>query len=95
MMLILCAFCIFCTDRNGRVEIIPNDQGNKITPSVISFTEDGQRLIGDAAKNQLTLNPKNTVFDMKRLIGRKYVVCLLLVSLAHVPIMRLFVCVCV
>jgi len=58
--------------KNGRVEIIANDQGNRITPSYLAFTEDGERLIGDAAKNQLTSNPKNTVFDIKRLIGREW-----------------------
>jgi heat shock protein 5 len=58
--------------KNGRVEIIPNDQGNRITPSYMAFTEEGERLIGDAAKNQLTSNPKNTVFDAKRLIGREW-----------------------
>merc|ERR1719216_764843 len=58
--------------KNGRVEIIANDQGNRITPSYLAFTEDGERLIGDAAKNQLTSNPKNTVFDVKRLIGREW-----------------------
>jgi len=58
--------------KNGRVEIIANDQGNRITPSYVAFTAEGDRLIGDAAKNQLTSNPKNTVFDAKRLIGRKY-----------------------
>ncbi|CAO2597808.1 Endoplasmic reticulum chaperone BiP [Lemmus lemmus] len=59
--------------KNGRVEIIANDQGNRITPSYVAFTPEGERLIGDAAKNQLTSNPENTVFDAKRLIGRTYI----------------------
>lgn len=58
--------------RNKRVEIIANDQGNRITPSYVAFTDDGDRLIGDAAKNQLTSNPENTVFDVKRIIGRNW-----------------------
>merc|ERR1719461_1114146 len=56
---------------NGKVSIIANDQGNRITPSYVAFTET-ERLVGDAAKNQAAVNPKNTVFDAKRLIGRKY-----------------------
>ena len=55
--------------KDGRVQIIANDQGNRITPSYVAFT-DTERLIGDAAKNQAALNPENTVFDVKRLIGR-------------------------
>ncbi|KAJ1701362.1 hypothetical protein LUZ63_001142 [Rhynchospora breviuscula] len=57
--------------QNNRVEIIPNDQGNRITPSCVAFTEDG-RLLGDAAKNQTDMNPTNTVFAVKRLIGRRF-----------------------
>ncbi|KAF2348877.1 Heat shock protein 70 family, partial [Trinorchestia longiramus] len=57
--------------QHGKVEIIANDQGNRTTPSYVAFT-DTERLIGDPAKNQVALNPINTVFDAKRLIGRKY-----------------------
>ena len=59
------------TFQHGKVEIIANDQGNRTTPSYVAFT-DTERLIGDAAKNQVAINPTNTVFDAKRLIGRKY-----------------------
>merc|ERR1712176_1230158 len=58
--------------KNGRVEIIANDQGNRITPSYVAFLESGERLVGDAAKNQATINPEKTIFDVKRLIGRKF-----------------------
>jgi len=58
--------------QNDRVEIIANDQGNRTTPSYVAFTENNERLIGDAAKNQTATNPQNTVFDAKRLIGRKF-----------------------
>ena len=57
--------------KNNNVEIIANDQGNRTTPSYVAFTET-ERLIGEAAKNQAAMNPKNTVFDAKRLIGREF-----------------------
>ena len=64
--------------QNDRVEIIANDQGNRTTPSYVAFN-DQERLIGDAAKNQVALNPENTIFDAKRLIGRKYVLSLVFI----------------
>ncbi|MCJ1301721.1 ATPase with role in protein import into the ER [Hypocenomyce scalaris] len=57
--------------QNGKVEILVNDQGNRITPSYVAFTDE-ERLVGDAAKNQYAANPKRTIFDIKRLIGRKF-----------------------
>ncbi|KAJ9117511.1 hypothetical protein QFC22_004361 [Naganishia vaughanmartiniae] len=57
--------------RGGKVEIIANDQGNRITPSWVAFTKD-ERLVGDAAKNQAPQNPENTVFDAKRMVGRQF-----------------------
>jgi L1 cell adhesion molecule like protein len=57
--------------QHGKVEIIANDQGNRTTPSYVGFN-DSERLIGDPAKNQVAMNPINTVFDAKRLIGRKF-----------------------
>ena len=59
------------TFQHGKVEIIANDQGNRTTPSYVGFT-DTERLIGDPAKNQVAINPTNTIFDAKRLIGRKF-----------------------
>jgi len=63
--------CVGVYKSDGNVEIIANDQGNRITPSYVAFTEN-ERFVGDAAKNQATINPENTIFDVKRLIGREY-----------------------
>ena len=71
--------------KNGGVEIIANEMGNRITPSVVAFTET-ERLIGDGAKNQMSQNPENTVYTVKRLIGRKFSdkVCLVVGSFSSV-----------
>jgi len=57
--------------QNNNVEIIANDQGYRTTPSYVAFT-DNERIIGNGAKSQCAQNPTNTVFDAKRLIGRKF-----------------------
>ena len=58
--------------QNERVEIIANDQGNRTTPSWVSFSDSGERLVGESAKGQSVSNQKNTFFDVKRLIGRNF-----------------------
>lgn len=70
--------------QNDRVEIIANDQGNRTTPSYVAFTGE-ERLIGDAAKSQAAANPQNTVFDAKRLIGRKFTDASVKSDMAHWP----------
>ena len=69
---------------NDKVEIIANDQGNRTTPSYVAFTEN-ERLVGDAAKNQIAKNPENTVFDAKRLIGRKFAEPVVQQDISHWP----------
>lgn len=58
--------------QNGRVEVVANAQGNQITPSYVAFGNDGERLVGDAAKNQAPMNSQRTIYEAKRLIGRKF-----------------------
>ena len=53
-------------------QVIPNREGSRTTPSIVGFTEDGERLVGQIAKRQAITNPFNTIFAIKRLIGRKY-----------------------
>src|SRR3982751_2165899 len=56
----------------GDPVVIPNAEGGRTTPSVVAFTKDGERLVGQVAKRQAVTNPENTVFSIKRFMGRKY-----------------------
>ncbi|MFN8569608.1 MAG: molecular chaperone DnaK [Kouleothrix sp.] len=56
----------------GDAVVIPNAEGNRTTPSVVAFTKNGERLVGQTAKRQATINPENTFFSIKRFIGRNY-----------------------
>jgi len=57
--------------RNNAVEILEDESGSRTTPSFVAFTEDGARLVGEAAKSQAAKNPRNTLYDMKRILGQK------------------------
>src|SRR4029453_17140916 len=56
----------------GEAKVIPNQEGNRITPSVVAFTDKGERLVGDPAKRQAALNPRRTVYSIKRFMGRRH-----------------------
>ena len=63
--------CVAILDGNDPV-VIPNAEGSRTTPSIVAFTEGGERLVGQIAKRQAVTNPENTVYAVKRLIGRKF-----------------------
>jgi len=56
----------------GEPVVIPNAEGARLTPSVVAFTKDGERLVGQVAKRQAITNPENTIFSIKRFMGRRY-----------------------
>ena len=56
----------------GEPTVIPNAEGGRTTPSVVAFTKDGQRLVGAPARRQQVTNPENTIFSIKRFMGRKW-----------------------
>lgn len=57
---------------NGTVKVIENSEGARTTPSIVAYADEGEILVGATAKRQAVTNPKNTLFAVKRLIGRKY-----------------------
>jgi molecular chaperone DnaK len=64
--------CCVAVLEGGTVQIVPNKEGGRTTPSVVGFTDKGERLVGQIAKRQAVTNAANTVFAVKRLIGRKF-----------------------
>ncbi len=63
--------CCVSVLEGGAVQIVPNKEGGRTTPTVVGFTEKGERLVGQIAKRQAVTNAANTVFAVKRLIGTK------------------------
>jgi molecular chaperone DnaK len=63
---------VAATMEGGHAEVVPNAEGARTTPSVVAFTDDGQRLVGQVAKRQAILNPEATIYSAKRFIGRKW-----------------------
>src|ERR1700729_344604 len=63
---------VAATIEGGHVEVIPNSEGGRVTPSVVAFTDDGERLVGQVAKRQAILNPEATIYSAKRFIGRRF-----------------------
>ena len=58
--------------QGGEPTVIPNQEGARTTPSVVGFTKSGERLVGQVAKRQSITNPENTVYSIKRFMGRRY-----------------------
>src|SRR5262249_46123887 len=56
----------------GEVKVIPNQEGHRLTPSVVAFTDKGERLVGELARRQAALNPRRTVYSIKRFMGRRH-----------------------
>src|SRR6202008_4291066 len=63
---------VIAATQGGQTTVIPNAEGARTTPSVVAFTPQGERLVGQLARRQAILNPKGTIYSAKRFIGRRY-----------------------
>src|SRR6476659_1977276 len=63
---------VVAVSEGSEVKVIPNQEGNRLTPSVVAFTDKGDRLVGDPAKRQAITNPRRTVYSIKRFMGRRH-----------------------
>src|SRR3954469_1076956 len=63
---------VIASMEGGQPQVIPNTEGARTTPSVVAFTDNGERLVGQLARRQAILNPKGTIYSAKRFIGRRY-----------------------
>jgi molecular chaperone DnaK len=63
---------VVCVMEGGEVKVIANQEGNRLTPSVVAYTAKGEVLVGDPAKRQAVTNPKNTIYSIKRFMGRRH-----------------------
>lgn len=64
--------CVAVMEAGGKVRVIENSEGDRTTPSIVAYTKDGEVLVGQSAKRQAVTNPHNTLYAIKRLIGRKF-----------------------
>ncbi|MDP6606496.1 MAG: Hsp70 family protein, partial [Dehalococcoidia bacterium] len=65
-------FSCMAVMEGGEPQVVPNSEGGRTTPSVVAITKEGERLVGTVAKRQAVTNPENTVYSVKRLMGRKF-----------------------
>lgn len=77
--------CCMSYIEGGRPQVIPTSEGDRIMPSMVAFTKEGERLIGTPAKRQAVINAENTVFHIKRFMGRKYNDPAIKFDLTHAP----------